>query len=114
MNLWNETIGKLNKNGKTFDDVLVICGDEFQITKENFEKIARETEYYSGYGYQQVAYDLKLIGNDFAMIRVENAGNEWWEFVSLSKYPKRMETVNKLADDNYSNDLEDMNKLWEE
>lgn len=112
MNLWEETIEKLIKNERTFDDILVVCGKNFQITKENFRNIAQKTEYYNGYGYQKVAYDLKLIGKDFAMLRVESNGSEWWEFVSLIKYPKKMETITKLADDNCSNDLEDMNGLW--
>lgn len=36
MNLWNETIAELKNNGKTFDDVLTICGNEFQITNGLF------------------------------------------------------------------------------
>lgn len=42
MNLWNETIAVLKSNGKTFDDVLTICGNEFQITKDDFKKYANE------------------------------------------------------------------------
>ena len=36
--LWDETIDILNKNGKTFDDVVAVCGKQFQITKEEFRK----------------------------------------------------------------------------
>ena len=37
-NLWEETIGVLANNNKSFDDVIAICGNDFQITKEDFEK----------------------------------------------------------------------------
>lgn len=40
MNLWEETIEKLQKNGYTFDDVIAIYGEDFQITNENFEEIS--------------------------------------------------------------------------
>lgn len=36
----------------------------------------------SGYGAQEVAKDLVLIGDDFWMERAEYDGSEWWEFVS--------------------------------
>lgn len=50
MNLWEETIEKLQRNGYTFDDVIAIYGEDFQITKENFEEVAKETDYYDGFG----------------------------------------------------------------
>lgn len=64
-NLLEETVKFLEKYGKTLDDVLFIQGDDFEITKENFEIVARDTNYDSGYGSQHVAKDLVLVGKDW-------------------------------------------------
>lgn len=39
INLWTETITDLNEHGKTWSDVRFVCGDDFSITKPNFETI---------------------------------------------------------------------------
>ena len=36
-NLWQETNEKLTENSKSFNDVVAICGNDFQITKKEFE-----------------------------------------------------------------------------
>jgi hypothetical protein len=83
-NLWEETIQILEDNGKTFRDVVSICGSEFQITKEDFEKYSK-TYYDSGYGAAEVAEDLLVIGEDFWLERHEYDGSEWWEFKTMPK-----------------------------
>ena len=85
MNLWIETIDELDKHGKTFEDVLAVCGNEFRITKGDFKKYAN-TEYDSGYGAPEVAEDLLVIGADFWLERHEYDGAEWWEFKQMPKY----------------------------
>ena len=52
INLWEETIEVLEKYNKTWKDVQSIYGEDFQITKDNFEKVAKETDYDNGYGGQ--------------------------------------------------------------
>lgn len=85
MNLLEETREELAEHGKTFDDVVAVCGGEFQITKENFLFLADAT-YDSGYGAQEVANDLLVIGSDFWLERHEYDGSEWWEFKQMPKY----------------------------
>lgn len=85
MNLYEETIKALSNNGKTLDDVVAICGSEFQITKEDFVRLA-QTEYDNGYGAPEVAQDLLVIGADFWLERQEYDGSEWWEFKQAPKY----------------------------
>ena len=63
-NLLNETIKYLEKHNKTFDDVIGVCGDDFQISIEDFKKLANK-EYDNGCGGQEVASDLKIVGKDF-------------------------------------------------
>ena len=93
---WEETVAKLEENGKTFDDVEWIGGDDFEITKENFKNISHFC-YDSGYGGQEVARDLKLVGKDFIMIRGEYDGSEWWEFIK-TKPTGTIREVNNLAE----------------
>lgn len=52
-NLWEETIEILSDYDKTFDDVLFIQGDDFEITKDNFETVAKHTDYNNGFGAQK-------------------------------------------------------------
>lgn len=85
--LWYETIDILKENGKTFDDVVAVCGKQFQITKEEFRKYSN-TIYDDGYGAPEVAEDLLVIGKDFWLERHEYDGSEWWEFKQMPKYEK--------------------------
>ena len=84
-NLWQETNEKLAENNKCFNDVVAICGNDFQITKKEFEKYSN-TEYDNGFGSPKVAEDLLIIGADFWLERHEYDGSEWWEFKQMPKY----------------------------
>jgi hypothetical protein len=85
MNLYKETTEILAENGRTFDDVVAICGSEFQITKDDFVKYS-DTEYDSGFGASEVAEDLLVVGNDFWLERHEYDGSEWWEFKAFPNH----------------------------
>ncbi len=61
MNLWKETIAKLEEEGYTWDDVESVFGNDFQITKENFREVASETVYNTSCGAAQVAEDLTIL-----------------------------------------------------
>lgn len=79
-NFWEETIDALKDNEKTYDDVEWIGGNEFEISKENFKRISNFI-YDDGYGSQEVAEDIKLVGKDFIMIRWEYDGSEGWQYI---------------------------------
>ena len=96
-NLWEETLKILDENGKTFDDVLFIQGNDFQITKGNFEEVAKKSDYYSGYGAQHIAKDLVLVGEDWWIERNEYDGMEWWDFKSIPIRCGNVETITKLG-----------------
>lgn len=85
MNLYEETMAILKEHDKTFDDVVAICGGEFQITKDNFIEYSH-TRYDGGYGAPEVAMDLVIVGADFWLERQEYDGLEWWEFKTMPKY----------------------------
>ena len=60
-NLREETIAVLKEHGKKWSDVVGVCGNDFQITKEQFWELANK-RYYYGYGRNEVAFDLKIVG----------------------------------------------------
>lgn len=95
-NLWEETIKFLKEKDKTFEDVLFIQGDDFKVTKENFESVAKKTDYNSGFGAQRVATDLVLVGDDWWIERAEYDGSEWWEFKSIPVRKQYMKNITNL------------------
>ena len=98
-NLWKETICDLAENGKTWDDVIGICCDDFQITKEQFEKLANR-EYDNGYGGAEVAQDLMIVGADFWLERHEYDGSEWWECKQMPNLAEKpLVSVDRLIRD---------------
>lgn len=95
-NLWKETIGILEEHGLSFDDVLYIQGNDFQITKGNFVSVATYTDYSSGYGAQRVPKDLVLVGEDWWIERYEYDGAEWWDFKSIPARKQYMKNITNL------------------
>jgi hypothetical protein len=79
-NLWEETLDVLRCNGLTWDDVIYVCGNHFLISKENFEELARKTDYDAGFGAPEIATDLKILGKCWWLSRGEYDGSEWWDF----------------------------------
>lgn len=59
-NLWEETIRVLGSYKLSWTDIIFVCGNEFQISKENFEEVAKETNYDSSYGAPRGCNRLKI------------------------------------------------------
>nr|DAS60082.1 MAG TPA: hypothetical protein [Caudoviricetes sp.] len=95
-NLWEETIEFLKENDKTFEDVLYIQGEDFKVTKENFEIVAKKTDYDAGFGAQHVPKDLVLVGEDWWIERYEYDGAEWWDFKSIPARKQYMKNITNL------------------
>ncbi len=55
-NLWEETISILKDYNLTWDDVdhIILDGDNVTISKENFEEVARKTNYDSSWGARKL------------------------------------------------------------
>lgn len=96
-NLWDETISKLSKHGKTFEEVEYIQGNDFKITKENFEQVAKKTNYYAGYGSAKVAGDLMLVGEGWWLERHEYDGAEGWRFKETPSKINETKELKRLA-----------------
>lgn len=96
-NLWKETERILTAHGKMFKDVKYIQGSNFGITKENFEKVAKKSNYSSGFGAAEVADDLVVVGDNWWIERHEYDGSEWWEYKEKLKQISEIKEVSHLA-----------------
>lgn len=96
-NLWDETIDILKEYDKTFEDVRFIQGYDLKITKENFEQVAKKTNYDSGYGAAHVATDLVVVGKNWWLERGEYDGSEWWEYKESPKQVNEVKEISHLA-----------------
>ena len=88
MNLKQETLDILAEHGKNISNIKGILGNSFQIPVDNFLNIS-DIDYDNGYGRVEVARDLKIIGDDFVMIRQSYDGAECWCFIS-TRLPKQI------------------------
>lgn len=80
-NLLRETIQVLASYNLTPKDV-EWCGSasgEYFFDWKQFATLA-DVEYHSGYGSQEVARDLVVVGKDWWLSREEYNGKEWWRF----------------------------------
>ena len=114
INLREETLKVLANNGKTWDDVIGVCGDHFQITKELFWRLSN-VKYDNGYGGNEVVIDLKVVGEDFWLERHEYDGAEWWEYKQipdLTKLP--MSSADRIIrdyDHYFAEDFRELNEV---
>jgi len=114
MNLLKETLEELERNKKTIDDVVWIGTRNIEISKENFLVLA-DTDYDNGYGGQEVAINLIIVGEGWWMERAEYDGSEWWAFkISPERPPKKVSvkalTVHQSEEGSWSS-LEDLNNV---
>lgn len=97
MNLFKETVEALEKNGKTINDIVAIQCNDFRIDIDNFIEVAKATNYDKGYGSQEVACDLVIIGDGWWMERAEYDGAEWWKFKKAPVILNNVKQIDKLA-----------------
>ena len=110
-NLLDETLEALTLNGKSPSDVLWCGSTDFCFTWEDFKAVAERTNYNAGYGGQEVAVDLVIVGDGWWLERAEYDGGEWWEFKSLPERPSEFHVPVRLADGHGSwSSLEDIQK----
>lgn len=94
-NLLKETEAVLKEHGKSFDDVVWIGCEEYQISVVSFMSLA-DQEYEDGYGAPQVATNLVVVGNGFWLEREEYDGSEWWEYKEPIPMPIETRDVKSL------------------
>lgn len=81
MNLLSETTQAMQRWAVTIDEIEWIGSSDgaYAINWEKFAALANFT-YDSGWGSQEVARDLVIVGTDWWMSRYEYDGSEGWEF----------------------------------
>lgn len=88
-NLLKETLAELKKNGKKEKDVLWVGNMTHKTNWENFKQIS-DVDYDSGFGGQEVATDLLIVGDN------------WWEFKQLPKEPTETIELKKIVGGSWS------------
>ncbi len=97
-NLYDETVDFLKYSNFQPKDVLWVgsADGEYSLSWEDFAKLAKETNYYSGYGVQEVSGALVVVGNGWWLERHEYDGAERWVLKAAPKLidaPKPYDTV---------------------
>lgn len=82
MELLSETLQALDDYGKSNKDVKWVgsADGKYIISWNAFEKIAVRLEYNNGFGGQEIASDLVIVGKNWWLERSEYDGSEAWEF----------------------------------
>lgn len=86
-NLLNETMEILKQNGREKQEIIAVA-DSFThkyIPWDEFEWIARNTDYDNGYGREEINANLIILGQDWWLERYIYDGAEWWEYKEIPK-----------------------------
>ena len=113
INFLKETLKALKTYNKTFDEVVWIGNSEYEISKEDFLKLA-DFMYHDGYGTTEIAEDLKIVGEDWWLERWEYDGSEGWQLKKIPNRPsnpKEIKILCRRQKDNYwrGDNLKDFN-----
>ncbi len=109
-NLLKETQEILKEKNKSLSDVMWCGSEEFGwFSVDKFKEIA-DIDYDSGYGGQEIAKDLLLVGKDFWLERGEYDGSEWWEYRTTPIKPEKHTTPSTLHNGDSWATLEEMNR----
>ena len=100
MNLLEETINILKKNGKSQDDVRWVGNKSGYITWEEFKQLANR-RYDNGYGAVKVNEKLVVVGDDWWLERHNYDGAEWWEYKTLPTKGKHIKFCQKVDSNDY-------------
>lgn len=105
-----ETFKILKANNRSPEDVMWCGSQEFGwFTFEDFMEIA-PVDYDYGFGAQEIAKDLLVVGKDFWLERHEYDGSEWWEFKTLPSRPKNYNKPNTIMNGDGWATLVEMNR----
>ena len=98
MKLVKETIEDVEKNGYSESDIEWVGSKdgEYGMSWDSFKKVFEKIEYDCGYGHQEVAKDLVVVGNDWWLERSEYDGAEGWDFKSMPVARKNQLPFDKI------------------
>lgn len=96
INLLEETKRVLEDYGHTLSDIVWVGCKDYCIGINQFIELANVV-YDNGYGGEEVATDLLVVGTDWWLERHEYDGSEWWEYKSLPQMPQKVKSVNRVV-----------------
>lgn len=98
MSIVKETEAVLGRNHKATKDVEWVGSKdgEYAISWEDFATKFKNVDYYKGYGFQEIATDLVVVGSDWWLERREYDGSEWWEYKELPVKSKKPKVFDKI------------------
>lgn len=108
INLLEETKEILENHNKTIEDIKWIGTRKHYVDINKFLELA-DAEYDSGYGGQEVADNLLVVGNNWWLERHEYDGSEWWEYKSIPQKPNEFLKLKSLFADVGWDSLEKIN-----
>ena len=114
MNLLKETIGKIKEYKKRECDVLWVgsVDGEYAMGWSKFKAMSN-FEYDSGFGGQEIATDLVVVGKKWWLERHEYDGSEWWEFKVLPVTKQNTKSFNRVGTSQGWVNLSEMNIVKE-
>ena len=96
-NFKDETLSILEANGKTWNDVKFIQGDDFKVSNNKDELLElMNFEYDDGYGAPQIAEDLIIVGDNWWLERGEYDGSEWWEYKETPRPNLKLKEIKRF------------------
>lgn len=105
-----ETLEILKRFEKSQEDVLWCGSEEFGwFTFEDLMEVAQDS-YHRGFGGQEIAKDLLIVGKDFWLERHEYDGSEWWEFKTIPLKPERYNKPKTIRNGDSWATLKEMNQ----
>ena len=111
MNLLKETLEELKDNNLIPSDILWVGSKDgkFAITWEEFVNIA-DVEYNNGFGGQEIADDLVVVGKNFWLERHEYDGAENWVYREKPVLAVNFKKFSNVKSQNYWELLGEINQ----
>ena len=97
-NLLEETKEILENHNKTIEDIKWIGTSKHYVDINKFIELA-DSIYDDGYGVQEVADNLLIVGTNWWLERHEYDGSEWWEYKTIPQKPKKFLELKSLYAD---------------
>jgi len=97
INMKTELVAVLAQHERTLNDIIWVGGEDYYIPIDNFLELIEATDYYPGFGWQEVAKDLVVMCNGGWLERQEYDGSEWWEFKTTPVQPDKCMKVKHLT-----------------
>lgn len=108
-NLLDETKRILQMYGHTLSDIVWVGCEDYRIEIEQFIELANVV-YDDGFGSEEVATDLLVVGTDWWLERHEYDGSEWWEYKTMPQMPKEVKSVNYVVSNRWGGTLTMINE----